>query len=289
MKHNAPIPRPSYAPAPSVNDVSAPDGFWKTAFSSFTQSWHTLLALFLIPCFFLFLCRFEDEGISGDDYIEAHRSQLVEVDNVHEFDATLEGKDLFIRAHNVPAHRRDTLGAYPLSHDIDVAVKLEMQDLRDYMEDSTLCSDVSLIARLEGGELVPVVHGCTPVTTSYLPLDEFLGETSMANVGIMWFGRIIIFFLVYMCVNWLYEPIISVRWVLPLLSEILHLGRLAVSMLLSVIICCTATGISFLRADKLIGYFFYALALAAFLYLWRRLWRNRRQDFRSCSLDDIEI
>lgn len=289
MKPYTPFPTPQYGSPRSHNNTSTPDGFWKTAFSSFKQTWHTILALFLIPCFFLFLCRFEDEGINGRDYIDAHRSQFVEVNDVDRVDSSLEGKDLFIRAHDVPAHRRDTLGAYPLSHDVDVAVKLEMQDLRDYMEDSTLCSDVSLIARLEGGELVPVVHGCTPVTTSYLPLDEFLSETSTSNAGIMWFGRIIIFFLVYMCVNWLYEPIISARWVLPLLSEILHLGQLAVSMLLSVIICCTATGISFLRADKLIGYLFYALALAAFLYLWRRLWRNRRQDFRSCSLDDIEI
>lgn len=289
MKYQADYTPQSRRPRRATDVADEPGGFWQTAFSSFGQTWRTLAALILLPLFFVFLCRFEDEGIKGSDYIDAHRSELVTVNDVSSIDPSLEGRDLFIQARRVPAHRRDTLGAYPLSHDIDVAVKLEMQDLPDYSADSTLCSDVSLIARLEGGRLVPVTHGYTPVTTSCKSLDTFLSETSTSNTVVMWLGRIIIFFLVYMCLNWLYAPIISIRWLLPLLTDILHEGRLAVCMLLSAILCCTATGISFLRADKLVGYLFYALALAAFLYLWRRLWRNRRQDFRSYSLDDIEI
>lgn len=107
----------------------------------------------------------------------------------------------------------------------------------------------------------------------------------------LWGGRLLLLATNFLGWRWLFDPILRIKFLLPLHADLLQIGKLLLSIIEAVIVQFCILGVANLmyNTDVAVAIALFGSSLALVVYLYRRLSRNRKQDLRSTSLDDIDI
>lgn len=120
---------------------------------------------------------------------------------------------------------------------------------------------------------------------------QYIEDTAGVELTLteLWFGRVCMFMLIYMCLYWLFDPIIRIRVLLPLFADLIRGGKILFCSVISLLIVGVVVGLVYQKHELVLGYVALVTVAVALLKLRGRLLSNRMQDLRSCSLDDIDI